>query len=453
MNNHRGIFDVLLLLVLISLIYWAAVYNILHQPDIPVEPGIFSQKEPELRVQIINSPDTLELIMLSDWFVFAGKNQPQMNLARGTHVAIECANGKLILRSTTFSGNWLVDSLRLFGAEVDGELQIKNVPYGAGWWWAGKEDRNYSGEIKLYPFETGSVQVIVKLPLEKYLRGVVPYEIDGDSPLEALKAQAIAARSEAVMALRSTFYSGRRFDLTADVECQVFGGNKKRTIVSDSAIAYTRGLVLFSEDNPIHAYYSSNCGGHSETIANVWPERAQPAPYMSGHFDSRERIPIKLHGEKMIARWLASNPDVYCNPSYYKDLPAWNSKSFRWRRSFSVAELTELISHKKNIGRFETVKVLRRGVSGRIISLAFIGRQDSLVVRSELAIRQISQPPLRSACFIVQQGDGFFEFAGAGWGHGVGMCQSGALTQANLGISYEKILQHYYRDAQLRRLY
>ena len=453
MNGHRGIIFVLLLIILISIIYWAVVYNILHQPEIPVERDIFALKEPRVHVRLIHTVDSLNLELRADWHLAAGAAQPKMDLPRGSQLSIVALKNNLLITSNKFSGDWMADTLFLSGTEHGAELAIANVPFGIGWSWAGKEKRIYSGQLRITTTTQGHLHGVDNLPLEEYLRGVVPYEIGKDAPFAALQAQAIAARSEAVMALREKVYRGPGYDLTADVMCQVFGGTGRRTALVDSAIASTSGVVLYSGDRPIHAYYSANCGGHSEKIANVWPERDRPAPYLSGHFDTRQRIPIKLTGEKKIARWLASDPDVYCNPSHYPKLSTGSGKHFRWQQKITRAALSELVAQKKQIGRISEIKILKRGVSGRVIELAFIGEDDSLVVRSELAIRQIWQPPLRSACFVVHEQDGIFTLDGAGWGHGVGMCQTGAITQASLGISYKQILQHYYRGSQLRMLY
>lgn len=123
------------------------------------------------------------------------------------------------------------------------------------------------------------------MPIEDYLKGVVPYEIGSDSPIEALKAQAVAARTEAIVALRSELYSGEHYDLTSDVECQIFSGDHKRTVQSDLAVELTRGLILTEHGKPINAYYSSNCGGHSETIKNVWPDRPEAESYSTSQSD------------------------------------------------------------------------------------------------------------------------------------------------------------------------
>ncbi|KAA3659515.1 MAG: SpoIID/LytB domain-containing protein [Calditrichaeota bacterium] len=454
MAKHRGILTVVVLLILFTLIYWIVVYRILHKPDIPSEPNIFALVEPNVRVRILNTADNIHLQALSDWLIKDGTQGADTSLPANSQLTISLSpKNKLVLETESLADKLVADSLRLHSAVSGGELLIQNVPFGVGWWWEGKEDRVYEGELLVFPGDKQRIDVVVRLPLEAYLCGVVPYEIGADAPKEALKAQAIAARSEALMALRSGLYKGTHYDLTSDVECQVFAGNSKRTAQSDSAVYDTRGLSLFCEDEPIHAYYASNCGGHSEIIENVWPDRPRPATYTQGNFDSETIFSIDLSSEKLIYRWLMSSPDVYCNPEYYKALPSWSRENFRWKKEFTTASLSMQIAKHKDIGMVQEIKVLKRGVSGRISAIRFIGDSGYLDVNSELAIRQIWRPPLRSSCFFVDEQGGLFTILGAGWGHGVGMCQSGAIAQAHQGEAYDEILAHYYRDSQLKLLY
>ncbi|MCB9502048.1 MAG: SpoIID/LytB domain-containing protein [Deferribacteres bacterium] len=453
MGKHRGILTVVILLILFTVIYWFFVYRILNKPDIPSEPDIFALQEPDIRVRILNAAGEIKIQLLDEWLVAVDDQKNETSLPAKSNLTISASQNKLKFEMDTLPEDIIADSLLLTCSVSKGALLIQDVPYGVGWWWEGKEDRVYEGELLLFPAEGEYVDAVIRLPLEDYLLGVIPYEIGGDSPQEALKAQAVAARSEAIMALRSGMYCGPHHDLTADVECQVFSGNAKRTRESDEAVRETRGIALFCEDKPIHGYYASNCGGHSEIIENVWPDRPRPLTYQQGNFDSETIFPIDLSSEKLIYRWLMSSPDVYCNPEYYKDLPTWSRDNFRWRKEFTGAALSRLIAKHKDIGMLQEIKVLKRGVSGRISSIRFVGSTNHLDVNTELAIRQIWQPPLQSSCFFVEEQGGLFTLVGAGWGHGVGMCQTGAVSQAHKGITYKKILAHYYRDSQLKFLY
>jgi stage II sporulation protein D len=413
---------------------------------------IFKNAEPQVRVRIINTVDTIHIRFLTTWTAYSSIKQ-LYKFNTNDQITITLIDDQIIVYRIGSPEETRCDSLKLKADSIAGELEIKNVPYGTGWWWAGQENRTYQGEISVYPLQSNKPEVIVKLAMEDYLCGVVPYEIGGDSPLDALKAQSVAARSEAVMALKSDLYRGKHHDLTSDVECQVFSGNHKRTENSDRAVAETRGLILADQDQPINAYYASNCGGHSELISNIWPDRPAPGTYLSGGSDTEERHNLDLSSEEKVREWIFSQPDVYCNPEKNKALPFWSRRNFRWKKIFAIDSLSKMISGSENLGQLIAIKALKRGVSGRMYQARFIFEQDSLDVSGELAIRQMWHPALRSACFVVDREGENFILNGAGWGHGVGMCQSGAVAQAIRGKSYKTILQHYYPKISINSIY
>jgi SpoIID/LytB domain protein len=407
--------------------------------------------EPFVRVRIINTLDTLNIDFNGNWNLQGDSINQNVSESDGdfmfiiekNNISIK-NNGKIIHSDT--------DKLVLSSKHKSSTLNIKNVPYGLGWWWEGKEDREYNGEVTIYVADNNFFEVVVKLPLEEYLKGVVPYEMGGDSPLEALKAQAVAARSEAVMALTSKLYSGPNFDLTSDVECQVFSGNKKRTVHSDKAVELTKSLILSENGNPINAYYASNCGGHSEQINNVWPERTVFESYAEGYMDDDLHTSLNLSQEEEVRKWIFSNPDVFCNPQNH-DLPAWSQNNFRWQREFDLAEMSEIIAGK-DAGLFQDIVVIKRGVSGRIAQAKILLERDTIYTDSELALRQLWHPPLRSSCFVLDKINNHkIIIYGAGWGHGVGMCQSGAVSMAKKGMDFKTILKHYYSKSNLISFY
>lgn len=318
--------------------------------------------------------------------------------------------------------------------------------------------RLYEGRLEVHPAGDGTLEVIIALPMEEYLKGVVPYEIGSDSPIEAMCAQAVAARSEAYVALVTRKYAGDHYDICSDVQCQVFRGNERRTASSDESVRITRGNVLLFEGQPISAYYASNCGGHSEDIRNVWGDRSQERAYWdSTGFDGDESAAFDLSHEEDLRKWLDSSPSVYCNPEKY-EIPKWAQKNFRWTREVNADDLTKWIAEKKDIGRVIAIKPLKRGVSGRLVELEFVGETGSCVIGPELKIRRLFTPGLRSAAFVVdsqgpaERPDSFI-FRGAGSGHGVGMCQTGAIGMANAGKTFREILKHYYPRAEIKALY
>ncbi len=415
----------------------------------------FSQ-EPDIRVRIIYTMDTLNIIFNSDWILAGSIQTDTLHFNSNDSILLTMNQDSILIKQSNLSRINKYKNIFLTSDFENQTLTIKNVPYGIGWWWEGIEDRVYEGEIEISINENEKFDVIITLPLERYLCGVVPYEIGNDAPIEALKSQVIAARSETVSALISGKYKGINFDLCADVECQVFAGNNKRTSETDKAVEDTKGLSLFYGDEVIGAYYASNCGGISEDVENVWPERSGPVPYWSSHFDSNEKL--NYDPKNKPDEWIKSNPDVYCNPNLHPELPEWSKKNFRWQVEMTNAELSDNLNEIKSIGELEEIKIIERGNSGRIIKALFIGDNDSLELNSELDIRKIKKPPFRSSCFVVKKiiDDSLktkYMFDGAGWGHGVGMCQSGAVGRAFSGQNYVQILKHYFPETEIKSVY
>ena len=422
---------------------------------IPTYSQIFSE-EPVIKVRIIYTLDSLNLNLNDNWTLLSGMLPEDKKFNKNDSLLFFIKNDSIIVNNFNTKSIRSYNNFFLMSDKPAGTLKIKNVPYGIGWWWAGIEDRVYEGEIEISINENKKFDVIVTLPLEKYLCGVVPYEIGNDAPLEALKSQVIAARSETVNALISGKYRGNNFDLCADVECQVFAGNNKRTPETDKAVEETKGLCLFYGDEVIGAYYASNCGGISEAVENVWPERSGPVPYWSSHFDTNEKL--NYDPKNKPEEWINSNPDVFCNPNLHPELPEWSKKNFRWHVEMNNDELSHNLNEIKSIGELQGIKIIERGNSGRIIKARFLGSEDSLELNSELEIRKIKKPPFRSSCFIFDKtfasdSSIIYKFNGAGWGHGVGMCQSGAVGRAFSGQTFEQILNHYFPNTEVKSVY
>lgn len=407
--------------------------------------------EPTVRVRIINTLDTLDLETLGHWT--ARFNTNHLQLTDGGKIRITVDGNQLHVNTEDSVQLPLIHNLQLSSPQDSNQIKIVNVPYGLGWWWGGQEDRFYSGTLHIYPNEDGHISVTVHLPLETYLKGVVPYEIGPESPMEALKAQAVAARSEAVIALNSGMYGGYQHDLTSDVECQVFSGNKRRSAASDAAVAATRGLVLAEQGEVIHAFYASNCGGRAEKIENVWPGRNRSRSYQVSHYDRTIRRGLNLKHNIWARLWINRSPRVYCNPQRNPGLPSWSQRNFRWERSFSITEISNMLAPDSSFGSLKKIKVLKRGESGRITHARFIFEHGQFEESGELRIRQLFAPSLRSSNFYASRKGELYILHGAGWGHGVGMCQTGAIAQAITGVTYKQILRHYYPASSLLDIY
>lgn len=421
-------------------------------PLYSVFPQYLFQSEPKVLVRIIDNKDALRIIFNDDW-ILTSEAENKNIFASQEEIIFTVDNNRLTITRPNKEVYVSSESFVFNSLDNKGTLTIKDVPYGIGWWWEGKEDRIYEGEIHVYRTKKNKLEVVIYLPIEDYLKGVVPYEIGSDSPIEALKAQAVAARTEAIVALRSKLYSGEHYDLTSDVECQVFGGNHKRTVQSDLAVELTRGLILTEHGKPINAYYSSNCGGHSETINNVWPDRPEAESYTTSQSDWEAQSDIDLRIEENFREWIFSNPPSYCNPNMNNKLPEWSQTNFRWKKEFTKEEISQMTSQGRDLGNLIDIKILDRGTSGRAKLVRFVFEKEKTVVSGDLNIRQWFSPPLRSSCFVVDKTETGFILNGAGWGHGVGMCQSGAIGMANRGKNFEEILKHYYIKAALLQSY
>jgi len=430
----------------------------------PMKPRIFSllllsvsvhalvlAREPFIRVQIISTLDRIAVVPSCTWSVQPSKHT---EIAGGKQALIDC-KGALVRLS--YGDITLEDTLLTMRTVSDtGRMLVRNVPYGVGWWWEGREDRVYEGELRVRALPEGRLSVVVSLSLERYLRGVVPFEIGG-APLEALRAQAVAARSEAMAAMRNRMYAGTGYDICGDVDCQVFGGTLRTTAEIDRAIRTTRGVILQSKGTPLNAYFASNCGGYSESIENVWPWRSGKRAYWSAHPDADSLKVDSLQDEANLRRWLAADPATFCNPQARPGLPDWSRRHWRWSLS-TPADSLGLTEKGSRAGRIIRIDSVRRGNSGRIISAVIVGEGGRFRVSTELEFRQLWSPPLRSSCVVVDpegpsQRPNRFLVTGAGWGHGVGMCQSGAVGMALAGRTAEQILRHYFPTADIAPAY
>lgn len=408
-------------------------------------------KEPVIKVKILDNYQYLSIKLKGKWDLSADdKNIARFNDNEKIQISYTNHFFQVFTHSDTIYST--TDGLKLT-TNSGGELMVKDVKYGVGWWWQGSEDRFYEGDFYIYKNELGYLNGVVELPLEDYLKGVVPYEIGPDAPMEALKAQAIAARSEAVVALTSKLYAGMGYNLTSDVECQVFSGNKKRNANTDKAIEETKGIILSENGVPMNAYYASNCGGHSELITNVWPSRKPFKSYKLAKSDNSMAKNLNLQGEEQVKDWINASPDVFCNPDNGTKLPLFSQENFRWQKKYELSSVANMISDDSLKGKLLKINPKKRGPSGRIYHAMFVFESDTMEVKGELNIRQKWKPALRSSCFYTEVNNDSLYIYGAGWGHGVGMCQSGAISQAKQGFQYPQILQHYYPKAKLMEIY
>lgn len=319
----------------------------------------------------------------------------------------------------------------------------------------GEETRRYTGTLIFAADRGGNVAVVNSLGAEKVLKGVVPAEVYASAPDHALRAQAIAARNE-IFASIGVRNLADPYMLRTDVYDQVYGGIDAEDRRTSAAVDATRGEVMLSGKQIVNAVYSSNAAGFTENNESVWD--AEPRAHLRGRLDTAVvDMPAEFKNgitEANIEGFLNSN-----FPAYSKDAPVGSAASYRWTRTVE-AKIPQawLKEAGEDIGRIRDIKIVSRGISGRVIRLRLIGEKGEANIQRELNVRKLFGG-LRSGLFVVsvdRAKDGTiekFHFRGGGFGHGVGMCQTGAVGMAAKGHTHKEILLHYYRGIAIRKLY
>ncbi len=312
----------------------------------------------------------------------------------------------------------------------------------------------YWGQIYVTVDKNGTLAVVNAAPADRLLAGLVPAEIYASAPMAALKAQALAARGE-LLAKLGTRHLADPYLLCASVHCQVYAGASQETPNTTRAVNETRGLVLVRPDGTlVDTVYSAACGGHTEHNDNVWP--TSPDATLRGHLDAPAGTPSlqPFAGgitPQNLGAWLAAPPETWCGRARF------NQDKLRWTVTLSPQKVDALVA-PLGVGHVRRVRVLARGVSGRIRLVEIEGDRGKAQVRGELTIRR-TFGNLRSSMFLVHPAVDpagrpvGFTFIGGGWGHGVGMCQTGAIGMAAAGKTFKEILLHYYQGSQVETLY
>ncbi len=372
---------------------------------------------------------------------------------------------------------------------------LRDVTIGVKFHWERKEKQRFNGSLKLVA-DNNKVTVINILPVENYLVSVISSEMSSKSSTQLLKAHAIISRSWllAQMGKSKLHEIGTKnfqnpsiseyeiikwydrgdhklFDVCADDHCQRYQGITK--IFSEGvrqAVSQTNGIVLTAGNEICDTRYSKSCGGISESFENVWEPVKHS--YLTSVVDYKfepENINLNFSKELNAQKWIKSNPSSYCNTSDKKilsqillDYDQETSDFYRWKVVYTQKEISELINKKSGIDFGEIIDLvpLRRGASARIIMLKIVGTKKTLVVGKELEIRRIlSTSHLYSSAIVIEKqeiANGVpqkFLIYGAGWGHGVGLCQIGAAVMAARGHMFDEILLHYFKNAKLKKIY
>ncbi len=307
-----------------------------------------------------------------------------------------------------------------------------------------------------FTFEAdGSLAAVNRVDLEELLRGILPSEIYASAPPEALRAQAVAARTEILSAIGHR-HPATPYLLCATQHCQVYNGTNSYTPQTDRAIIDTYGQVMLFEKRFVRAVYSSNCGGFSEDNNIVWNEH--PEPYLVPSPDADESSDFfkkYLNGisDDNIEEFLYTADESYCAVSTFN-----NKKAYRWKTEIYYEELLRLVKKRFDIDGISDISIEGRGKSGRIKGISIISGDKKYYIDTEYNIRQLFGG-LKSGLMVIEKKKNqegkliSLIFTGGGWGHGVGMCQTGAIGMAEKGKSFPDILLHYYKNVRIEKVY
>lgn len=370
-------------------------------------------------------------------------------------------------------------------------FELSDITIGIQFHWERKENQCFRGSLKIIE-EKGLLRAINVLDIEDYLQSVISSEMSAMSSSELLKAHAVISRSwllaqrakaEALkkspaqphFTNNSTAYirwydreDHQNFDVCADDHCQRYQGIQKITVPAvRQAIEATRGEILTYKGAVCDTRFSKCCGGITENFENVWEDQVHP--YLKAVPDSPAHTPLPydLTQEADMRRWVLEKPAAFCHTedknilaNVLNDYDRETTDFFRWEVHYTQAELSELIRNRLSIdfGQIEELIPIERGPSGRLIRLQVVGSKKSLVIGKELTIRKALSPThLYSSAFIVEKEIyedktcGFL-LKGAGWGHGVGLCQIGAAVMSHKGYTYTEILYHYFPGTKIEQL-
>lgn len=386
-----------------------------------------------------------------------------------------------------------IESIELTPEDNNCSFTLHNVTIGISYHWERQEEQTFTGKLKLI---TGGENVIAIniLPVEDYLVSVISSEMSATSSLEFLKSHAVISRSWLLAqienrdrknvhkSLQQNFTTDENciirwydredhklFDVCADDHCQRYQGITKASNPSVAkAVKETEGMVLMYGDEICDARFSKCCGGVSETFDTCWEDKDYP--YLQPVIDDSENKDIPdLSIEENAEKWIRTTPAAFCNTHDEKVLKQIlnnydqeTTDFYRWKVKYSQKEISELIHRKTGIefGDIKDLIPMQRGKSGRISRLKIVGTLRTVTIGKELEIRRaLSESHLFSSAFVIDKTEvagsvpSEFTITGAGWGHGVGLCQIGAAMMGEKGYYYDKILLHYYRNAEIKKVY
>ena len=359
----------------------------------------------------------------------------------------------------------------------DDSFSLMDVVIGVNFHWQRLETQTFRGSLRLLA-DGGKIWAINDLPVEDYLESVISSEMSAQSSLPLLMAHAVISRSWLMSQIDGNTAPNTQashgdafirwydhtdhtlFVVCADDHCQRYQGITKETSPNVAeAIRRTRGELLTYGDEICDARFSKCCGGAMEEFQYCWDDT--PKPYLKGIGDTPEETIPDLTVEENARQWILSSPKSFCNTTdkrilsqVLNDYDQETTDFYRWRVSYTQEELSKLVEKKlgAGLGTITDMRPLKRGTSGRICELRITGTKKTIVVGKELEIRRaLSESHLYSSAFVVEKQGDTFTLIGAGWGHGVGLCQIGAAVMGDKGYAYDEILRHYYPGAEIEK--
>lgn len=434
--------------------------------------------EPKVSVGIMFEPQIVFVLggeYLSEGKSYSGEQRLFVN------------NGKV-----SFNGN-LYDELLFEPVKAESTFELKDVTIGINFHWERKENQSFSGSVK-FIVEDGKITAVNVLSVEDYLTSVISSEMSATASLELLKAHAVISRSWLLAQIQKNkeiveskqeystmvvtddelvrWYDREdhtRFDICADDHCQRYQGvTRASTSIVRDAIAQTRGLLLMSDGKICDARYSKSCGGAFEEFQYCWEDIKYP--YLVKQRDSKTETELPdLTIEEEAEKWILSSPESFCNTTDKEILSQvlnhYDQETvnfYRWTQEYSQKELSALILKRSGVDYGDILDLIpvERGTSGRLVKLKIVGTKKTKTIGKELEIRRtLSESHLYSSAFVVERvgnENGVpqkFVLKGAGWGHGVGLCQIGAAVMGEKGYKFDEILLHYFVGASLEKLY
>lgn len=436
-------------------------------------------REPKVEVGILFEPQ-IEFVLLGTYQLngeeLSGKQTATFN------------DGKILWKGRLYDELLFVPT-----NEQTDSFDLIDVTIGINFHWERKEDQRFLGALKII-VEGKKLTGINVIAIEDYLTSVISSEMSATASLELLKAHAVISRSWLLAQIQKTKdiadthsnYSAytetkeelirwydredhTRFDVCADDHCQRYQGiTRASTEIVEQAIAATRGQVLTSEGKICDARFSKCCGGAFEEFEYCW--EYVKYPYLAKQRDSKTITELPdLRQEAEADKWIRTSPEAFCNTQDKKVLSQVlnnydqeTTDFYRWKVSYTQQELSELILKRSGVdyGQILDLIPIERGTSGRLMKLKIVGTKRTLTIGKELEIRRtLSTSHLYSSAFVADKTEisnnvpGKFTLIGAGWGHGVGLCQIGAAVMGEQGYAYDEILLHYYIGAEIEKLY